>query len=454
MKFVFVLLIVVLIIVILYGYSNFSYNINNFLKIKEGFDEVKEFYNVSNETSFLEFLRRIYNNFYDISDTTTSGNSLIQKNITSIIKIMTSYNKIFATLDYDKLINIGYNADTDSYTNIVKNEYDKKYMNELILSIKAFDNLQLNEYLSTKNLINESDFNNLLYNSPCLYNSLLGYLNKYTNCIVYFSKKNDTANIINPTVEGDNESTMSYIYEYMYPNSLVLYYPFYKDTYDYSIGFADSIHHVIDNYGCTIYEINNKDDNNGLKLNGNSYVTLPTIFITNKGFTVTCWFKLSSTSTNIMDKENIRLFDFGNNNKDTIAYKPTSGLLINTTTKSNHMVNDENSANYLDNIWHHFALTIQYVSSTSSNYKVFIDGNVEIKTSNTSILPYPKLGDRTTNYIGKSNYGDNVYPTGYIRDFRIYNRTLNDKEILKIKNLYKDLSLYTDPNTGYLNIGI
>ena len=112
-----------------------------------------------------------------------------------------------------------------------------------------------------------------------------------------------------------------------------------------------------------------------------------------------------------------------------------------------------NDNNFLDNNWYHFALTIEYgtnIINSESEYNVFINGNVVINES----LPYPKLGNRTTNYIGKSNYGDNYFTNGNIRDFRIYNRTLEKKEIMKIKNLYKNISLYRDPNTGYLNIGI
>jgi hypothetical protein len=425
---VIVLLIIIFIITILYGYYNFSYNINNFLTIKEGLDGQEIIVsnnsnnnttNIGTEKKFIEFIDGISKTLYD-SDVNNKKNVLhTQLNIDAIVYIIYNYGNVLSgfELDFSKLSII--------YPNIIHDDYDKKSLYELILSLKSLQQLHINSLTLTK-----SDFIKFLNSNWCFYNSLLGYLNKFTNNILFFNNKKQSDKIMDISSNGDIESTMSYIYTPLPPtNSLIFYYPFYNDTSNYASGSQ-----ILDNnsYGNT--SISN-DDNKlyYLSLN-NSYLSIDKINITKYGLTITCWFNYDSNNDN-----SVRLFDFGNNQIDIIAYSPGIGLYQPNITSDKFV-----GGGYLDNNWHYFALTI-----SDKNWKLYIDYNDVI----TLEIDYPKLGKRTKNYIGKSNFGGDPNATGFIRDFRIYNRVLRKSEIINIKNLYSNIDLYTDDN-GIINTGI
>ena len=80
------------------------------------------------------------------------------------------------------------------------------------------------------------------------------------------------------------------------------------------------------------------------------------------------------------------------------------------------------------NEWHHYAATV----NSAGLAKLYRDG-VEISVTAGS-SGYPTIGlpnnvTRTTNYIGRSNWGTDAYYQGKMWDVHIYNRCLCPTEV-------------------------
>jgi len=146
--------------------------------------------------------------------------------------------------------------------------------------------------------------------------------------------------------------------------------------------------------------------------------------ITTNGVSFACWFNFNSSNGYWA-----RLFDFGSGPENSnILYAPFNSVLSvnNNITVFQPTV----GYNYTDNNWHHFCWTIAYTSLTTdtNTWKLYIDGVV---VYTTAVGNYPNITTRTNNYIGKSNW-DDPYATGYVDDFRIYNRVVSSSEVLSL----------------------
>jgi hypothetical protein len=147
------------------------------------------------------------------------------------------------------------------------------------------------------------------------------------------------------------------------------------------------------------------------------------INITTNGVSFTCWFNYSSGGWS-------RLFDFGNGpTTGNILYSPTNGLSLHNGIT----IVQPGGGGYADSKWHHFCWTIAFSSLTTNTntWKLYIDGTVVYTTTAGN---YPNIITRTQNYIGKSGYADygDPYATGYVDDFRIYNRVISSSEVLSL----------------------
>jgi len=162
--------------------------------------------------------------------------------------------------------------------------------------------------------------------------------------------------------------------------------------------------------------------NGSLYLNGvNQYAEIASsaLNITTNGLSIACWFNYSSSGGWA------RLFDFGNGpGNSNIFYAPRYGVfcVINGRTVVTPRVSE-----ITDNKWHHLCWTIAYTSLTedTNTWNIYIDGKVVYTTTAGN---YPNITTRTNNYIGKSNWPD-PYATGYVDDFRIYNRVISPSEV-------------------------
>jgi len=233
-------------------------------------------------------------------------------------------------------------------------------------------------------------------------------------------------------------------------NDLLTYYPFDSDANNYATGgpVADttflngaSINNTAGNYkvGSGALYLNNNPNTNAQYLKINSNIT----FTTN-GLSISCWYNLQIGSFGWA-----RLFDFGNGaGSDNILY----GLgAANGPAVYQGSATLQPNVSYLtvDTNWHFFTWTLTYaaVGSATSTWNVYCDG-VVVYTTSTNWYPNTTVS-RTLNYIGNSNWSGDGYPTGYIDDFRIYNRVLSMSEISQLySNRY---TLYPTPSSVGIN---
>jgi len=214
-------------------------------------------------------------------------------------------------------------------------------------------------------------------------------------------------------------------------NCLLAYYPFKNDSNNYAINYVVNDLTLYNNANITYLSYNNVNITYGsLYLNASSsqYASIDSssLNLTNNGLTFACWFNLTSSGYS-------RLFDFGNGpNSDNILYAPSVGAIGVYQGGNSKQVNIGNSL--ADGKWYHFVWTLSYASqgSSTSIWNVYINGQI-FYTNNTGY--YPNIITRTKNYIGKSNWVSDPYTTGYINDFRIYNRVLSLDEVKTLYNL-------------------
>ena len=154
-----------------------------------------------------------------------------------------------------------------------------------------------------------------------------------------------------------------------------------------------------------------------LAASSSQYVQLPTFTIGSSGLTFACWFRTPG-STNYA-----RIFDFGNgpgsdniilNIQGNKLYVGGSGVYSSTGVSVN------------DNVWRHVAWTLD----TNNNWIVYVNGASVWSASGQS---YPSAISRSSNYIGKSNWGTDPYFDGAVDDFRVYNAVLT---LSDVSNLY------------------
>ena len=158
------------------------------------------------------------------------------------------------------------------------------------------------------------------------------------------------------------------------------------------------------------------------------YAQIQNFSVTNKGLTIACWFKYTSTAWS-------RLFDFGNGEStDNIFYSPNSGTAYYIGSTGYAPLAASGKA---DNTWHHFVWSMTYASSNTSTHTVYIDNSLN-NTSTTQY--YPTLGARTTCYIGRSNWASDPYATGFVDDFRIYNNALTAADVSNLFNSTNSIS--------------
>ena len=169
---------------------------------------------------------------------------------------------------------------------------------------------------------------------------------------------------------------------------------------------------------------NKKIGSASLALNApdSEYAQINNFSVPTTGLTIACWFKVSSVG-------NSRVFDFGNGQaSDNIAYSPNVGTLYYIGTTAYATASASGKA---DNTWHHFAWTMTFASpiSQTSTHTVYLDGSLNY-TSATQY--YPTVGPRTNCYLGRSNWSSDVYTTGNVDDFRIYNTVLSASDVLTL----------------------
>lgn len=166
---------------------------------------------------------------------------------------------------------------------------------------------------------------------------------------------------------------------------------------------------------------------NCLQFDGSSgYLSLENVnFNFSAGITVTCWVNFDKF-TNLA-----RIFDFADGT-------PESNLAFYLQGDSNQLSFQNcigSSCTYLTtpgllgtNEWLHIAFTVD----TSGNATIYIDGIQAITQKNLAFLP--QSINRTSNFIGKSNWAGNALLQGKLAWFSMYGEALSQDDILQDMN--------------------
>ncbi|MDD2369892.1 MAG: right-handed parallel beta-helix repeat-containing protein, partial [Sulfuricurvum sp.] len=156
------------------------------------------------------------------------------------------------------------------------------------------------------------------------------------------------------------------------------------------------------------------------------YIQLPTLSQNqpnfNDGFTVTTWAKFSSAGSWE------RIFDFGNGTNLNNIFLGRQGTTNNLVLG----IHDPGADNYLvasnaisDTNWHFWGATC----NGSGGCKLYKDG---VMIAQSTTMKIPANVARTKNYIGKSNWSADAYLEGGVDEFKVFDATLSDSEILNI----------------------
>jgi hypothetical protein len=184
-----------------------------------------------------------------------------------------------------------------------------------------------------------------------------------------------------------------------------------------------------------------------IRLAGNDYkqyVDLPigTLISSLTNSTFALWVNVRARSSTLRWQ---KIFDFGTSTTNYVSLRPhesssppthfeiKAGGVTNRVGWGKNTAGEGGSALPL-NEWHHVAVTISDVNGAGKRtYKLYVDGQqVGINTQCT--LTPSSTGVTTSNWLGKSidlTIGG-LYLTGYLDDFRIYDRELSQDEIVKM----------------------
>ena len=142
--------------------------------------------------------------------------------------------------------------------------------------------------------------------------------------------------------------------------------------------------------------------------------------ISNNGLTFASWFRSDGSGSFA------RIFDFGNGQaSDNIIMgllETRNQLYVEVYYGSQDSRRWYSALTYNDNVWYHAA----WVLNPTGNWTVYLDGQAIIHATG---MTYPNLIARSSNYLGRSNWGVDAYWNGAFRDFRMYNRIMSAAEV-------------------------
>jgi hypothetical protein len=166
-------------------------------------------------------------------------------------------------------------------------------------------------------------------------------------------------------------------------------------------------------------------------IDAKKYVSLAPFTPTDTGLSYACWFR-----SNISPRT--KILEIGYYTAYNIALGINRSGVLEATYDENHYDNGitptkkyvlKSTNIYNNNAWVHVAVTI---SRDPCVWIMYING-VNINATSTYTTVYPSTIQYSTNYLGKSNWGD-PYFNGAIDDVRIYNSVLTTDKITSIYN--------------------
>ena len=175
------------------------------------------------------------------------------------------------------------------------------------------------------------------------------------------------------------------------------------------------------------YTFRNKNDGS-IYFSGNlNYIQIPSFSFNNTGITIACYFYIKYSQKAI---NTAVLFDFGNgfnNNNITITINENNIFNKIVVYKDRMPYTAYFYLNDIQNYkWNHLA----FVITDYPIWFLYFNGK-PIQLSMNSSFIYPSNVERNNNFIGKNNKEE--YSSGtYIDEFRIYNKSLSQDEIISI----------------------
>ncbi|MDD2863132.1 MAG: DUF4347 domain-containing protein, partial [Methylococcales bacterium] len=176
------------------------------------------------------------------------------------------------------------------------------------------------------------------------------------------------------------------------------------------------------------------------------YIELPSFnpSVFGNAFTLEAWVKVSSLDSwaRILDfgrgtgSDNIIFSTSGDGNNGPLAFSSYNG-----GSGINVLASNDATGKLPLNTWTHVAATYEYTSGSTATVKLYKDGSL-IQT-NTSAQPIASV-TRNLNYIGKSNWSQDAYTNGKIKDARVWSVARTAQEISDNKTTLTDSTgLYT-----------
>lgn len=219
-----------------------------------------------------------------------------------------------------------------------------------------------------------------------------------------------------------------------FPISMLYYYPFDADIYDYHSGV--SVNNATSYGGASITTSDSVVGLGSLYFDENEeqYLSLTPISNSNtESMTLAFWFKTNNNSSGA------KIFDFGStsgsyrrwylcvNDPNIISgnailyycYEDDFDIIHTTSIELYNLNNVD---------WTHLAITM---NKNDEIWKIYINGS--LFTSQSGLYPLIETSDY--NYIGKSFVASDAYFNGNIEDFRIYTNELRQEEIQKLYNM-------------------
>ncbi|MCM3634243.1 DUF1080 domain-containing protein [Paenibacillus camelliae] len=158
-----------------------------------------------------------------------------------------------------------------------------------------------------------------------------------------------------------------------------------------------------------------------IELNG-GYIKMPNgILAKQQAMTISTWINPASLPAWS------RIFDIGSSTTNYIFFTLNNGSSIQLGLHLESAVQSLTGVPFTStNQWQHIAVTIEDKTAI-----IYINGIEVLKNTNLTITP-DQLGVTTANYIGKSQYATDPNYAGKLEEFRVYNRALNEQEIMQV----------------------
>ena len=169
-----------------------------------------------------------------------------------------------------------------------------------------------------------------------------------------------------------------------------------------------------DRFGCL---------NSALALNGGWTQVQSGVYFDSIEFTISVWVLPQQIGSNS------RIFDFGNGWQSdnvvlTLEYVSTPKNLFQIFQSSTIKLDAISSQNLTLNEWQFIVATFN-----GTNARLYLNGTLTAESNQNYTLP---IITRTNCFIGKRNWPQNGYSWSYLDELRFYNKSLNQKEILKL----------------------